>query len=88
LRSGTNPLSKVRYTRHILWLALRVALTRDAKCSRHFSPGSGTIFKEPASGGFLRSVTNPLSKVRYTRHILWLALRVALTRDAKMLPAF
>jgi hypothetical protein len=36
----------------------------------------------------LRSGTNPLSKVRYTRHILWLALRVALTRDAKMLPAF
>jgi len=66
LRSGTNPLSKVRYTRHILWLALRVALTRDAKCSRHFSPGSGTIFKEPASGGFLRSGTNPLSKVRQT----------------------
>ncbi|MBS6035240.1 MAG: hypothetical protein KIB40_19185 [Pantoea sp.] len=23
------------------------------KCSRHFCPGSGTIFKEPASGGFL-----------------------------------
>ncbi|WP_223813122.1 MULTISPECIES: hypothetical protein, partial [unclassified Pantoea] len=51
-------------------------------------PGSGTKFKEPASGGFLRSEANPLSKVRYTRHIQWLALRVALTRDAKMLPAF
>jgi len=36
----------------------------------------------------LRSEANPLSKVRYTRHIQWLALRVALARDAKMLPAF
>jgi len=36
----------------------------------------------------LRSGANPLSKVRYTRHIRWLALRVVLTRDAKMLPAF
>ncbi|WP_208721824.1 hypothetical protein, partial [Pantoea deleyi] len=47
-------------------------------------PGSGTIFKEPASGGFLRSEADPLSTVRFTRHILWLALWVAQTRDAKM----
>ena len=26
----------------------------EQKCSRHFCPGSGTLFKEPASGGFLR----------------------------------
>jgi len=32
----------------------------------------------------LRSEANPLSKVRFTRHSLW----VALGRDAKMLPAF
>jgi len=31
---------------------------------------------------------NPLSNVRYTRHILWHALRVVLAHDAKMLPAF
>jgi len=36
------------------------------KCARHFCPGSGTIFKEPASGGFLHSGANPLSKVRQT----------------------
>jgi hypothetical protein len=52
LHSGANPLSKVRFTRHTLWLALRVALARDAKMLPAFS-GSGTIFKEPASGGFL-----------------------------------
>jgi len=54
---GANPLSKVRYTRHILWLTLRVARSRAMqKCSRHFCPGSGTIFKEPASGGFFAFV--------------------------------
>ncbi|WP_218833868.1 hypothetical protein, partial [Pantoea brenneri] len=32
-------------------------------------PGSGTIFKEPASGGFLHfSAANPAPKVRCTRH--------------------
>jgi len=30
------------------------------KCSRYFCPGSDTIFKEPASGGFLRSGVNPI----------------------------
>ncbi|MER2045037.1 MAG: hypothetical protein ABS943_14545, partial [Pantoea agglomerans] len=59
------------------------------KCSRHFCPGSGTIFKEPASGGFLRSGANPLSKVRFTRHIpVARPPGRAKPRDAKMLPAF
>ncbi|WP_256844490.1 hypothetical protein, partial [Pantoea sp. Ft-CA_14] len=42
-----------------LWLALRVALARDAKMRPAFS-GSGTIFKEPASGGFLRLWGEPV----------------------------
>jgi len=59
LHSGANPLSKVRFTRHILWLALWVARSRAMqKCSRHFCPG--TIFKEPASGGFLRLCGEPV----------------------------
>ena len=84
---GANPLSKVRFTRHIPVARLWVALARDAKMRPAFS-GSGTIFKEPAYGGFLHSGANPLSKVRYTRHILGRALRVAQAREAKMLPAF
>ena len=65
LRSGTNPLSKVRFTRHIP--VARPSGRADARCKN--APGifvrvRAPKFKEPASGGFFAFVTpvpSPLS---------------------------
>ena len=89
LHSGANPLSKVRFTRHIP--VARPSGRAGTRCKN--APGifvrvRAPSLKNPPLAGFCVYGANPSSKVRFTRHILWLALWVALARDAKMRPAF
>jgi len=89
LRSGPNPLSTVRFTRHIpVARPLGRAGTRCKNAPGIFVRVRAPYLKNPPLAGFAF-----MGRTRHRRFdslatSLWLALWVALARDAKMLPAF